>query len=102
MDRKIATGIVLSTALFSSAFLVIALRTVISPSGGDAASLATAQESMKSSLDAARPDEPAVPAKPAAVPAAKLDTPSWIWAPGAKTEDAGVFTRRARATWRGR
>jgi putative heme-binding domain-containing protein len=96
MDRKIATGFVLSTVLFSSAFLVIALRTVISPSGGDAASLATAQESMKSSLDAARPDEPAVPAKPAAAPAAKLDTPSWIWAPGAKTEDAVVFTRRYR------
>ena len=92
MDRKTANGILVSSILFGAAFLVIALRTVIS-TGGDAANISAAQESMKSSMDAARPEEPAKPAAPAQ---AKLDTPSWIWAPGKKAEDSAVFTRRYR------
>ncbi|MEY5060471.1 MAG: hypothetical protein RIS45_392, partial [Planctomycetota bacterium] len=91
MDRQTANGIVISSLLFGAGFLAVALHTVIGSSGGDAGNLIAAQESMKSSLDAARPAEPA-PA-PAAV---KLDTPSWIWAPGGAAADAVVFTRRFR------
>ena len=92
MDRKTANGILVSSILFGAVFLALALRTVIS-TGGDGANISAAQESMKSSMDAARPDEPAKPAVPAQT---KLDTPSWIWAPGKKVEDSAVFTRRYR------
>ncbi|MEY2715395.1 MAG: hypothetical protein RIT24_1738, partial [Planctomycetota bacterium] len=95
MDRKTANGILIASFLFAAVFLGVALSTVITFSGGDAQNIAVAQESMKSAMDAARPEEPAKPAVPAQ---AKLDTPSWIWAPGKKVEDAVVFLRRYRFT----
>ena len=95
MDRKTANGILIASFLFAAVFLGVALSTVITFGGGDAQNIAVAQESMKSAMDAARPEEPAKPAVPAQ---AKLDTPSWIWAPGKKVEDAVVFLRRYRFT----
>ena len=93
MDRKTATALLLVAFLSAAGLLAVALRTVISFPSAQTQNLAAAQETMKSSMDAARPDEaprPAAPAQP------KLDTPSWIWAPGAKVADAAVFTKRVR------
>ncbi len=91
MDRKTAVGLLVSSVLFAVAFLVIALSTVISRPGAESQALDGARESLRTAVDAPLP----APAPPAQV---KLDTPSWIWAPGEKTEDAVVFKKRFRVS----
>jgi len=91
MDKKTAVGIVVSSVVFGAGFLAVALSTVLGGGGGPGVSVDTAREEMKSALDAARPEAVAQP-----LAQQKLDTPSWIWAPGARVADSAVFTRRVR------
>ena len=93
MDRKVAIGLVVTAFVSGAALVGVALTTVITLPSKESAALANAQESLKNTRDAVRPDEPA-PA-PATAPV-KLDTPSWIWAPGKKVEESVLFTRRYR------
>ena len=93
MDRKVAVGILASSTLFGAAFLAIALSTVISRPSEQSQALSSAQDSLKTAIDAPRPDAAPVRAAPAQ-PA--LPKPAWIWAPGAKTQDAALITRQFR------
>ena len=90
MNRSVAIGIVGSGVVFAGLVLGIALSTVITTSTPGTQAVADAKESMKSAIDA--PSASAVPSKKPA--AAKLATPSWIWARKETTPtDAATLVR---------
>ena len=91
MNRSVAIGIVGSGVVFAGLVLGIALSTVITTSTPGTQAVADAKESMKSAIDA--PSSGAVPTKKPAA-AAKLATPSWIWARKETTPtDAATLVR---------
>ena len=93
MDRKVAIGIIASTLIFTSAFVAIALTTVISrPTANDTA-LDAAQTAAKSAVDAPRTEvaRPSATQKPAA---ASLAAPFWIWSRKEATKTEQVTLMR--------
>ena len=113
MERSTALGLVGTTVVFAGAVLTAALSTVISRPSATQVALDTARESVKSALDAPRPEAvapeavapamtPAVAtpsansAKPTVAPPAtvQLASPSWIWSSNqAGAQEKAVFAR---------
>ncbi len=107
MERSIALGLVASAVIGAACILAAALPTVLSRPSVAVQALDAARESVKTAIDAPRPEDvaAAMPATPnAAKPAAAaVAAPSWIWSSSSarateKSTFARVFTLDAPAT----
>ncbi len=98
MQKSTAAGLLGTSFFFTGALLAVALSTVLSRPSAQSVALDSARESVKTAIDAPRPEDVAKPIGSTPAPTKPvqpvLPPPSWIWtATNAGANESAVFAR---------